>query len=64
MKKNVYGNIEDILIGFRMVTANGVLQKLYDIPRMSCGPDFTQVVLGSEGYFNFFLRKNLKKKSN
>lgn len=49
MKKNVYGNIEDILVGFRMVTPSGTLQKCSDIPRVSCGPDFTHVVLGSEG---------------
>lgn len=49
MKKNIYGNIEDILVGFRMVTPKGVLEKRYDIPRVSCGPDFTHLVLGSEG---------------
>lgn len=49
MKKNIYGNIEDILVGFRMVTAIGTVQKYCDIPRVSCGPDFTHIVLGSEG---------------
>lgn len=49
MKKNVYGNIEDIMLGFRMVTPKGVLERCCDIPRMSCGPDFMQLVLGSEG---------------
>ncbi|KAG5881483.1 hypothetical protein JTB14_026540 [Gonioctena quinquepunctata] len=49
MKKNVYGNIEDLLVQVRMVTAKGVLQKNCQVPRMSCGPDFNHIVLGSEG---------------
>ncbi|XP_055524384.1 alkyldihydroxyacetonephosphate synthase-like [Wyeomyia smithii] len=49
MKKNLYGNIEDIVVKVRMVTAQGVLDKNVTIPRMSCGPDFDHIVLGSEG---------------
>lgn len=49
MKKNVYGNIEDLLVHVRMVTPTGVLEKSCQVPRMSCGPDFNHVVLGSEG---------------
>lgn len=49
MKKNAYGNIEDLLVHVRMVTAKGILEKNCRVPRMSCGPDFNQVVLGSEG---------------
>ncbi|XP_065202121.1 alkyldihydroxyacetonephosphate synthase [Planococcus citri] len=60
MKKNVYGNIEDILIGFRMVTPSGTLQKCCDIPRVSCGPDFTHIVLGSEGTLGIITEITLK----
>nr|XP_023015094.1 alkyldihydroxyacetonephosphate synthase [Leptinotarsa decemlineata] len=49
MKKNVYGNIEDLLVQVKIVTAKGVLQKNCQVPRMSCGPDFNHIVLGSEG---------------
>lgn len=49
MKKNVYGNIEDLLVHVRMVTPSGVLEKSCQVPRISCGPDFNQIILGSEG---------------
>lgn len=54
MKKNVYGNIEDLVIDAKMVTPRGVIEKNTKAPRMSSGPDFQQIVLGSEGlFFNF-----------
>jgi alkyldihydroxyacetonephosphate synthase len=49
MKKNVYGNIEDILVRVKMVTVQGVLEKNVMAPRISCGPDFNQIIMGSEG---------------
>ncbi|XP_050422434.1 alkyldihydroxyacetonephosphate synthase-like [Adelges cooleyi] len=49
MKKNVYGNIEDLVIDAKMVTPKGVLEKNSKVPRMSCGPDFQQIIFGSEG---------------
>ncbi|KAG5671440.1 hypothetical protein PVAND_001636 [Polypedilum vanderplanki] len=49
MKKNVYGNIEDIVIRVKMVTCKGVLERNISAPRVSCGPDFDQLILGSEG---------------
>lgn len=49
MKKNVYGNIEDLLVHVKMVSASGVLEKNCQVPRMSCGPDFNHIVMGSEG---------------
>ena len=51
MKKNVYGNIEDLVVHVRMVTPTGVLEKSCQAPRMSCGPDFNHIILGSEGLF-------------
>lgn len=51
MKKNVYGNIEDLVIDAKMVTARGVIEKNSKVPRMSSGPDFQQIVLGSEGFY-------------
>lgn len=51
MKKNVYGNIEDLVIDAKMVTCRGVVEKNSKVPRMSSGPDFQQIVLGSEGLY-------------
>ncbi|KAF7262755.1 hypothetical protein GWI33_004151 [Rhynchophorus ferrugineus] len=49
MKKNTYGNIEDLVVHVKMVTPRGLLQKNCQVPRMSCGPDFNHVIMGSEG---------------
>ena len=49
MKKNTYGNIEDLLVHVRLVTPRGVLERGNEAPRISAGPDLHQVVLGSEG---------------
>lgn len=58
MKKNIYGNIEDLLVQAKMVCPQGVLQKgVSQVPRTSIGPDFNHVILGSEGkyYQSLFL---------
>lgn len=49
MKKNNYGNIEDIVTSMKMVTCKGVLVKSSSAPRVSSGPDFNHIILGSEG---------------
>ena len=49
MKKNRYGNIEDLLVHVRMVTAKGTLEKSVQVPRISNGPDMHDIILGSEG---------------
>lgn len=49
MKKNVYGNIEDMLVSVRMVTPSGTVEKNCEVPRISSGPDIFQMILGSEG---------------
>ncbi|KAJ8683683.1 hypothetical protein QAD02_019475 [Eretmocerus hayati] len=54
MKKNVYGNIEDLVQRVRMVTGRSdepeiTLERGAQVPRASCGPDFDHVILGSEG---------------
>ena len=51
MKKNVYGNIEDLLVSVKFVTPKGVLSKEGLHPRQSTGPDLNHIVLGSEGTF-------------
>uniref|UniRef100_A0A8C6TID3 Alkylglycerone-phosphate synthase n=1 Tax=Neogobius melanostomus TaxID=47308 RepID=A0A8C6TID3_9GOBI len=49
MKKNIYGNIEDLVIHIKMVTPRGVIEKSCQGPRMSTGPDIHHFILGSEG---------------
>lgn len=51
MKKNTYGNIEQIVQGFTFVTPKGVFKKNEHWPRMSAGPDFTEAIMGHEGNF-------------
>lgn len=49
MKKNRYGNIEDIVVHITIVTPRGTIQKNCQVPRISTGPDIHQYILGSEG---------------
>uniref|UniRef100_A0A8C4S5Q2 Alkylglycerone-phosphate synthase n=1 Tax=Erpetoichthys calabaricus TaxID=27687 RepID=A0A8C4S5Q2_ERPCA len=49
MKKNIYGNIEDLVVHIRMVTPRGVIEKSCQGPRMSTGPDVHHFIMGSEG---------------
>ncbi|CAB3377209.1 Hypothetical predicted protein [Cloeon dipterum] len=49
MKKNQYGNIEDLVVHIRFVTPSGVMEKQSLGPRISSGPDFNHIILGSEG---------------
>jgi alkyldihydroxyacetonephosphate synthase len=49
MKKNKYGNIEDIALQMKIVTPVGTLSRMSDQPRVSSGPDLNEIILGSEG---------------
>jgi alkyldihydroxyacetonephosphate synthase len=49
MKKNKYGNIEDLVLDVTVVTAKGVLQHNAALPRESIGSDERKLVFGSEG---------------
>ena len=52
MKKNVYGNIEDIVLNVKMVTcAYGTLTRKTSLERVSIGPDVVKLAIGSEGAF-------------
>lgn len=51
MKRQKYGNIEDIVANFKMVTSVGTFNKKFSAPRVSIGPDFDQLIIGSEGIF-------------
>jgi len=49
MKKNVFGNIEDIVVNFKVVTPIGTMECGGNFPRVSAGPDMMNVIFGSEG---------------
>ena len=49
MKKNKYGNIEDLLLDITAVTPQGVVQRTSAAPRESIGIDPRLWLLGSEG---------------
>ncbi|KAL4708720.1 hypothetical protein ACJJTC_017399 [Scirpophaga incertulas] len=60
MKKNTYGNIEDLVVQTKVVTPRGVIEKSCRVPRMSCGPDWEHVVMGSEGCIGIVTEVTLK----
>ncbi|MEO6655453.1 MAG: FAD-binding oxidoreductase [Pyrinomonadaceae bacterium] len=49
MKKNKYGNIEDIVVDITVATAAGKLERSSAAPRESVGPDLRRLIFGSEG---------------
>ncbi|MEO7658636.1 MAG: FAD-binding oxidoreductase, partial [Pyrinomonadaceae bacterium] len=49
MKKNKYGNIEDIVIDITVATADGKLTRSTAAPRESVGSDLRRLMFGSEG---------------
>jgi alkyldihydroxyacetonephosphate synthase len=51
MKKNRYGNIEDIVLDFNVVTADGIIERHDLNPRESIGSDPRTWLFGSEGNF-------------
>lgn len=63
MKKNVYGNIEDLVVNVKTVTAQGTMERAATVPRVSMGPDTTQMVLGSEGILGVVTEVALRVRS-
>jgi alkyldihydroxyacetonephosphate synthase len=49
MKKNRYGNIEDLVLDVSVVTAGGKLERTSASPRESIGLDLRRLMFGSEG---------------
>lgn len=62
MKKNLYGNIEDMVVRIKMVTAKGTIEKSCQVPRISAGPDVHEFILGSEGTLGVITEVTLKIK--
>lgn len=51
MKRGKYGNIEECVKNIKMVTSIGTIQKNFLAPRVSHGPNFEEMIFGSEGIF-------------
>jgi alkyldihydroxyacetonephosphate synthase len=49
MKKNRYGNIEDLVLDVSVITSAGKLERTSASPRESVGLDLRQLIFGSEG---------------
>ena len=60
MKKNKYGNIEDIVESVTMVTANGVIEQGPAMPRQSMGLQPKDLAFGSEGNFGIITSAVIK----
>ena len=56
MKKNRYGNIEDIVENVTLVTPRGVIEHSMAMPRVSMGIEPKQVAFGSEGNLGIITR--------
>ena len=49
MKRNRYGNIEDVVENVTLITPSGVVENLYSTPRQSAGVEAFKAAFGSEG---------------
>ncbi|MFN8484210.1 MAG: FAD-binding oxidoreductase [Anaerolineae bacterium] len=56
MKKNRYGNIEDIVENVTMITPKGVIEQVVASPRMSMGMRVQTLLFGSEGNLGLITR--------
>lgn len=62
MKKNAYGNIEDLVVDTVVVTPHGTLNRRSAAPRVSCGPSLQDLIIGSEGTLGIITQVLLKVK--
>lgn len=60
MKKNRYGNIEDIVENVSMVTPRGVVQQFEAMPRLSMGMQPQNLLFGSEGNLGLITKAIIK----
>lgn len=60
MKKNRYGNIEDIVQGATMITPSGRIESAANFPRRSIGIDPLGMLIGSEGNFGIITKATIR----
>lgn len=60
MKKNRYGNIEDIVEDFSMITPRGVIEQRVAMPRLSIGMQPQKLLFGNEGTLGIITKATIK----
>lgn len=55
-----YGGVEDLVVGYRVVLADGTVADLTAKPRAAMGPDLRRLFLGSEGTLGVVTRVTFK----
>ena len=60
MKKNMYGNIEDLVVNITTVTPQGTMQRAANVPRAAMGPNMNHAMMGSEGIFGVHTQVTLR----
>lgn len=60
MKKNKYGNIEDIVLDVNVATAAGTLERASCAPREAVGMDLRRLMFGSEGMLGIITSATVK----
>ena len=60
MKKNRYGNIEDIVQNLVMVTPNGIINQIEPLVRSSIGIKTQNILFGSEGNLGIITKATMK----
>lgn len=60
MKRNRYGNIEDIVENVTLVTPSGVVENRYSTPRQAAGIEAFKAAFGSEGNLGLVTRAVLR----
>lgn len=60
MKKNRYGNIEDIVENITMITPTGVLEQRQGMPRVAMGMQLQTLLFGSEGNLGLITKATIK----
>eukprot|EP00906_Rhabdomonas_costata_P029773 RCo042059 len=60
MKKNRYGNIEDIVLGFTLATPSGIIDTLASFPRVSAGMQPYKLLFGNEGTMGVVTKATLR----
>lgn len=45
----LYGGIEDLVVGFEAVLADGSVVRVKNVPRRAAGPDIRHLIIGNEG---------------
>ena len=58
-QSNVYGKIEDMVVGMTVVTPTGVIETRA-LPAASNGPDLNRLLVGSEGTFGVITRATMR----